>query len=86
MVRQVNRLILAATAIGFMNSFDALLGAVTDPFIGKILDLGWVGKLKHGVRVFSLHDYHVGMFTMVVYLIVSVLLLLVIKETYETQR
>ena len=86
MVKQVNRLILAATAIGFMNSFDAGLGAITDPFIGKLLDMGWDGKLVDGARVFSLHDYHLGMLTIPLYLLLSLFLLFFIKETYDTQR
>ena len=31
MIREINLPILAATAIGFMNAFDALLGALSDP-------------------------------------------------------
>lgn len=85
MVRQVNSLILAATAIGFMNSFDALLGAVTDPFIGWLLDTGWHGKVAHGVRIFSLGDYYIGLSTIVIYLLLAVLMLFFIKETYYTQ-
>lgn len=86
MVRQVNRLILAATAIGFMNSFDAFLGAITDPIIGKILDLGWLGKVSHGDRIFPLHDYHVGMLVIPLYLIVALVLIVFIKETYDVQK
>ena len=41
MIREINLPILAATAIGFMNAFDALLGAFSDPLTGKFLD--WVG-------------------------------------------
>ena len=86
MIRQVNRLILAATAIGFMNSFDALLGAVTDPFIGWLLDLGWKGRVMHNQRIFGIADYHIALVTMIVYLVSALLLLFLIKETYDTQK
>lgn len=86
MVCQVNRLILAATAIGFMNSFDALLGAISDPFIGKILDAGWKGKIVDGARIFSLSDYHLGLSAITLYLLIALILTFFIKETFRSQK
>ena len=86
MICEVNHLILAATAIGFMNSFDAALGALTDPLIGKFLDLGWTGKMLDGARVFSVDNYHNAMLVIPFYLFVSLILLFFIKETYCEQN
>ena len=86
MVREVNLLILAATAIGFMNTFDALLGALTDPFVGWLLDKGWQGDMQGQARVFPVSAYHWGMSVLVLYLIVALCLLPLIKETYCQQH
>ncbi|HLD17046.1 MAG TPA: MFS transporter [Coxiellaceae bacterium] len=86
MIRQVNRLVLAATAIGFMNSFDAAFGAITDPMIGHFLDLGWGGQMVDGVRVFSLHDYHWGMAAIPLYLALALVCMAFIKETHNSQK
>jgi MFS family permease len=82
MIREISLPILAATAIGFMNAFDALLGAFSDPLTGKFLDLGWDGKLVDGVRVFSVGNYKAAFLTLPIYLIISLLMLLRIKETH----
>lgn len=86
MVCEVNRLLLAATAIGFMNSFDAALGALTDPMIGKFLDLGWGGKMVDGARIFSIENYHAAMLTIPFYLLISLVILFFIKETNCIQK
>jgi sugar phosphate permease len=85
MIREINRLVVAATALGFMNAFDSLLGAVSDPFIGYLLDLGWDGTFSKGVRIFSLQDYHYAMCVIPIYLVIALALLPFIKETYCKQ-
>jgi MFS family permease len=82
MMREINIPILAATAIGFMNAFDALFGAFSDPLTGKILDMRWDGKLVDGARIFSVEAYEVAFLTLPIYLIISLLLLTRIKETH----
>lgn len=82
MIREINLPILAATAIGFMNAFDGLLGAISDPLTGKFLDLQWDGKLIEGVRVFSMSAYQVAFLTLPIYLIISLFFLCKIKETH----
>ncbi|HSW87055.1 MAG TPA: MFS transporter [Rhabdochlamydiaceae bacterium] len=81
-IREINLPILAATAIGFMNAFDALFGAFSDPFTGKLLDLGWTGKLIEGARIYPLEAYKMAFLTLPIYLIISLFLLLGVKETY----
>ncbi len=82
MIREISLPILAATAIGFMNAFDALFGAFSDPLTGKFLDLGWDGMMQDGARVFSVSAYKTAFLTLPVYLIISLLTLLRVKETY----
>ena len=82
MIREINAPTVAATAIGFMNSFDALLGAASDPITGKFLDLGWDGKMMDGARVFSVISYKWTLSMVPIYLIVGIILLFFIKETH----
>ena len=82
MIREINLPILAATAIGFMNAFDALFGAFSDPLTGKFLDMGWDGRLVDGARAFSVTAYKIAFLTLPAYLIISLLSILKIKETY----
>ena len=82
MIREINAPAVAATAIGFMNAFDALLGALSDPLTGKFLDLGWQGKLVDGVRIFSVSTYKWALTTIPIYLIFATVFLIFIKETH----
>ena len=81
MICEVTTPVLAATAVGFMNAFDALFGAFSDPFTGKLLDLCWDGAILDGARIFSISAYKIAFATLPICLIVSLILLLKIKET-----
>ncbi len=82
MIREISLPILAATAIGFMNAFDALLGAISDPLTGLFLDIAWDGKLVDGARVFSVSAYKTAFLALPAFLILALLTLWKIKETY----
>lgn len=82
MIRELNSLSLTATVLGFMNTFDSICEAITEPLIGKFLDLNWDGTYIHGARDFSLEDYHLGLFALLIYLVMALLLLFFIKETH----
>ncbi len=82
MIREISLPILAATAIGFMNAFDALFGAFSDPLTGKFLDWGWDGKLVDGARIFSVQAYKAAFLTLPAYLMISLFTLLRIRETF----
>jgi sugar phosphate permease len=81
MIRELHSLIFTGTVLGFMNTFDSICEAVTEPLIGKLLDFNWTGTYKHGARAFSLHDYHHSLLALSIYFIIALVLLLFIKET-----
>ncbi len=85
MIKEINYAALAATSVGFMNAFDALFGAFSDPLTGKVLDLWWTGTTVDGARVFSLTAYHYALFILVVYFVLALVLLKPIKETHCKQ-
>lgn len=86
MVREIHSLTLAATVLGFMNTFDSICEALSEPFIGKLLDLGWDGMLNQGARVFSLQDYHLSLSILVLYLVISLGFLVFTRETFCRQK
>lgn len=82
MIREISLPILAATAIGFMNAFDAAFGAFSDPLTGKFLDIAWDGKIVNGARIFSVDAYKAAFLTIPAYLIISLFSLIKVKETH----
>jgi hypothetical protein len=66
---------------------DPLCGAFAEPFIGKILDLNWHGLKVHGVRVFSVHAYQLGLSVLIGYLLLALMCCYFITEKpFEAQK
>jgi MFS family permease len=82
MIRENYSPLFAATAIGFMNAFDAFFGAFSDPLTGRFLDLGWDGKIIEGAHVFSVYNYKMAFLTLPIYLTLALISLIKIKETH----
>ena len=82
MIKEGFPLILTATVLGFMNTFDSICEALTEPLIGILLDFGWNGHLENGIHQFSVHGYQLALLLLPVYLIIALILLIFIKETY----
>lgn len=82
MIREINPLIFTATVLGFMNTFDSICEAITEPFIGYLLDLGWDGAMLNGSRLFSVDNYRLSLFALPVYFCIALGCLLFVKETY----
>ena len=80
MGKEINPVSLTATVIAMINTSDAVLDALTEPFIGKLLDLSWDGTIVNGVPQFSLHSYYIALGVLPVYLFVAAALLLWVKE------
>lgn len=84
-IREINAPAIAATAIGFMNSFDALFGSFSDPLTGKFLDLGWTGKIVDGARIYSVDNYQMAFLILPSYLLISLITLFFVKETFTKE-
>lgn len=79
--KEANKLYLTATVVAMINSCDAFLDAVTEPLIGKFLDLTWDGKVVNGVPYFSLTNYHTALAILPIYLLLACGLLFWVKDT-----
>lgn len=82
MIKELHPLVFTATVLGLMNTFDSICEAITEPFVGKLLDLSWSGAYEHGIRAFSIQDYHYGLLVLPIYYAISLVLLAFIGETY----
>ncbi|HVV69261.1 MAG TPA: MFS transporter [Gammaproteobacteria bacterium] len=76
---EIQTTIFMATLIAFINTLPSVFEAITEPLIGKILDLGWDGKLVDGARVFSINNFHVGLAVIPIYLVIALMLLMLAK-------
>jgi len=81
-MREINNPNASGTAIGFINMFNAICGALSEPLIGKILDIGWGHRMVDGVRIFSVSDYRTALTALPISMIFALFLQLFIRETY----
>lgn len=86
MIRELHPAMLTATVLGFMNTFNSIWEAFTEPLVGRLLDLNWSGQFDHGARAFSVHDYQVSLLALPIYLAIAMGLLFFIKETFCQQK
>lgn len=80
MGKEMNPLILTATVIAMINTSDALFDALTEPLIGKFLDMEWNGLVVNGIHQFSLSNYRWALSLLPLYLLLGTVLLLWVKE------
>jgi MFS family permease len=69
--KDINCLSLAATVVCMINTGDSVLGALTEPLLGKLLDLTGNPHFVNGATVFSTHGYYVSMAVLPVFLIIG---------------
>lgn len=78
--KELNPPFLTATVISMINASDAFISGLTEPAIGKILDMTWDGGMVNGMRVFSMHHYHMALSVLPIYLLLAAGLLLWVKK------
>ncbi|HSW69861.1 MAG TPA: MFS transporter [Gammaproteobacteria bacterium] len=78
--KELNKAAMTGTVIAMINMSDAILDAITEPGIGKLLDLSWDGKIVNGVHYFSLSAYHVALSILPIYLLAATVLLFWVKD------
>lgn len=85
-IHEINLPLMTATAIALMNTFNALVGAFTDPLIGFFLDLTEKVALQSGIPIFSLNDYLLSFSILPTYLLICLILLKFVQETNCIQK
>jgi MFS family permease len=82
MIRELFPIVLVATVLGIMNTFNAVFEALFEPLVGAILDWTWDGAVVNGMHRFSLQDYHESLLLLPGALLIALLCLIFIKETH----
>lgn len=83
--KELNSLNVTATVVGMINIGDALLTGITEPAIGKLLDMSWDGKIINGIHYFSLHSYQLALTILPLYMVTGSVLLLRMKVPKASQ-
>lgn len=69
-------------AVGFTNMIVMLGGTIFQPWVGHVLDQHWNGTLLNGARLYVLSDYRAALSLLVVCLILALMLIPFMKETF----
>ena len=70
----------SGAALGFMNTANMVGGAVGQPLIGMLLDMGWDGSMMNQVRVYSIENYQHSLSCLPIIIACSLLLIPFIHE------
>ncbi len=75
---------LSGTAIGFINTINTFSIAILQWIIGKILDVTTTNATitDLGEKIFSHHDYQIALLSIPICLVISLISLFTLKETY----
>lgn len=81
-MREINSNAANATALGFMNMLNMVGGALGQPFVGLMLDQFWTGTMVDGVRMYSLHGYHIALALLPIMIGISLFIIPFTPETF----
>lgn len=79
--KEVNRPALSGMATSVVNTGAFLGGALLQPLVGLVMDLGWDGRLEAGVRVYSEANYRAGLGLMAAFAALGLIGALFVRET-----
>lgn len=80
---EFNPIHLAGTSVGFTNMFSIMIGgAVMQPLIGWLLDLGWKGAYLNNIRIYTAQNFQTVMLILPASLIICLILCIFLKESY----
>jgi len=76
---------LSGTVTGLVNAGVMCGPMLLQPIVGRFLDSMWDGRLEGSIRIYDAAAYRVGFSVMLVWLVISVLLLIVARESFCRQ-
>ncbi|MEO1190697.1 MAG: MFS transporter [Pseudomonadota bacterium] len=83
LVRGYNPINETGAAFGFVNGAVTATGAVFQPLIGLLLDLGWRGEQLAGARVYDADTFQQALSVLLVFLVVALVASLLLREARE---
>ncbi len=72
-------------ALGLVNGAVTATGAIFQPFIGFLLDLGWDGATDKGARLYSPDTFGWAFSCLIVFLLLALLLSLLLREPHPAK-
>ncbi len=81
-MREVNSPRHNATAMGLVNMCVVGSGAVMQPIVGVLLDLGWDGQIVDGARIYSADTYITAFSVLFGSNLLALICILFLRETY----
>lgn len=78
--KESNSLAVAATVMAMINSGDGILGAISEPVIGKLLDFFSHNQIINGINHFSIESFHYALALLPMYLVLALLCLLWLRK------
>lgn len=82
LVKENNPARLSGTSIGFVNGMITGAGALFQPLIGALLDIGWTGELANGARIYSEATYRFALGSLIAGTLLGLAALLAVRETH----
>lgn len=80
-VREHNPSRFSGTAIGLVNGIVTGAGALYQPLIGWLLDLGWDGRMANGARLYDAQGYRLAFLVLIAGTVVGTLCTCLMRET-----
>lgn len=80
--KEVNRPALSGMATSVVNTGAFLGGALLQPLVGFVMDLGWDGRIEAGVRVYSEANFRAGLALMTGFAAAGLIGALFVRETH----
>jgi sugar phosphate permease len=80
-VKEVNPPALSGMATSVINTGGFLGAAILQPLVGWAMDRGWDGKLLDGARIYSGHNYQIGLGIMLAFALAGLIGAMFIRET-----
>ena len=84
--RELSPIGISGAVTGFVNMAAVGAGALLQPFLGWLLDLGWDGRTLDGARIYSLEGYALAFITLPACAALALLAASRMRETYCRQQ
>ncbi len=84
LIRGFNPASETGASFGFVNGATTATGAVFQPLIGWLLDLGWGGTTEAGARIYSAQTFQSSLSVLLIFLASALLLSFLLREAEES--
>ena len=84
--KEWNNVKYAACVISIINTGDALVGSISEPLVGKLLDLGWNHELINGVHHFSSSNFKHAFLVLPLYYALAMICLFTLKKIKKAEK